>query len=75
VTNLAIRIHARLSTFVASLKEERGQDLVEYAMIGGIVAAALLLGIALLNPAVQNMFTGIGRCIDFQGSTACNPGP
>jgi Flp pilus assembly pilin Flp len=75
VTNLSIRIHAGLTALAARLREERGQDLVEYALIGGIVAAALLLGIAILNPAVQSMFGEIRDCIDFSGSTSCNPGP
>ena len=48
---------------------ERGQDLIEYAMLGGLIAATL----AALSGALTSMATGIGNCIDFNGGTVCSP--
>lgn len=56
-------------------RDERGQDLIEYALLGGIIAVAIVAAGIFLTPAVESMATGIGRCIDFSnaaGST-CVP--
>jgi Flp pilus assembly pilin Flp len=52
---------------------ERGQDLIEYALLGGLLAAALLAAATLtgLTTAIGGMAAGIGRCIDFDSTTAC----
>jgi len=52
-------------TLKARASEERGQDLLEYALIGGVIAAAILAVGALLNGAVQDMFANIGACVTF----------
>ena len=51
----------------ARMAEERGQDMLEYALISGLVATALAVAAFLLNDAVFAMFTGIAECIDFDG--------
>ncbi len=57
----------------AHLRSERGQDLIEYAMLGGLIAIALAAaGLALAGP-LASMATGIGNCIDFNSGTACAP--
>ncbi|HLF07816.1 MAG TPA: Flp family type IVb pilin [Dehalococcoidia bacterium] len=61
---------------VSHLRDERGQDLIEYALLGGLVAIALMAAALLLSPAITSMATGIGRCIDFTDvGSVCNPGP
>jgi Flp pilus assembly pilin Flp len=57
------------------VKSERGQDLIEYALLGGLIAAALLAAAVLtgFTGAVQNMAVGIGHCIDFSNTTPCTP--
>lgn len=65
----------RIVVWVLRLKSERGQDLIEYAMLSGLiaiilVAASLLLG---LTDPIQDMLDGIGRCIDFSSGTTCAP--
>jgi Flp pilus assembly pilin Flp len=74
VTNLSIRIHAALTNFIASLREERGQDLLEYAMLGGLIAAAIVAVLVLFSGSISTMITNIGKCIDFDNTTACTPG-
>ncbi|MDO8616801.1 MAG: hypothetical protein Q7T33_13860 [Dehalococcoidia bacterium] len=58
----------------AHIRSERGQDLIEYALLGGLIAGALLAAAVLtgMTDAVKGMATGIGECIDFDG-TDCLP--
>ena len=58
---------------VSHLRDERGQDLIEYALLGGLIAIALMAAALLLSPAITGMATGIGRCIDFDSTTVCAP--
>jgi Flp pilus assembly pilin Flp len=58
---------------VSHLRDERGQDLIEYALLGGLVAIALMAAALLLSPAITSMATGIGRCIDFDSTSVCAP--
>ncbi len=52
--------------------DERGQDLIEYALLGGVVALALMVaGLAGFSGALTDLFGGIGDCIDFDSSTDC----
>lgn len=53
---------------------EDGQDLIEYAMLGGLIALAILGAVVLFGSALTDMATGIGECIDFDSGTTCAPG-
>lgn len=57
------------------VKSERGQDLIEYAMLGGLIALALIAvaTLGVLTGAVSSMAHGIGNCIDFNSGSACKP--
>jgi Flp pilus assembly pilin Flp len=51
---------------------ERGQDLIEYAVLSGIIALAIAgVTAGILTGALSSMAHGIANCIDFDGSTAC----
>ena len=51
---------------------EDGQDLIEYALLGGLVALAILAAVGIvLTGYLGDMFAGIGRCIDFDPATSC----
>ncbi len=60
-----------------SLKDERGQDLIEYALLSGVIAIALvaLWASGVLNTALSSMASGISNCIDFNDISDCTPGP
>jgi Flp pilus assembly pilin Flp len=76
MSELAIRIHAWVSNSIASLRDdERGQDLIEYAMFGGLIAGTLVtLGVlAAYSGAITAMANGISNCVDFNGATVCDP--
>ncbi len=56
------------------LAGERGQDLIEYALLSGLIAAALVTVFATgLDTALGDMVNGIGDCVDFKSSSTCAP--
>jgi Flp pilus assembly pilin Flp len=59
----------------AHIGAEDGQDLLEYALLGGLIAAAIIAVAALgvLTGAITDMANGIGDCIDFDSATSCGP--
>jgi len=75
VTNLSIRVHAFISGL---LHREEGQDMIEYALFGGLLATAIITIAGLIvagtipNP-VQGLLDGLEGCIDFDQGTACDP--
>ncbi len=76
MTNISIRMYAFVTSVLSSLSErEEGQDLIEYALLGGLIAAAIaaVAAAGVLTGAISSMAAGIGRCIDFKASTACGP--
>ena len=68
------RVMLAVSGLRTRLAEERGQDLLEYALLGGLIAAAIVALVTIFNPALAAMATNIGNCIDFDGGTNCTPG-
>jgi len=49
--------------FLRLLKEEQGQDLVEYALAAGLVAVAAVAAMPALSSTVSNVFLKIGSII------------
>jgi Flp pilus assembly pilin Flp len=75
VTNLSIRVYAFVTSLMSDLKNrEEGQDLLEYVLLGGLIAAAIVALVIIFNPYLNNMAANIGRCLDFDSATNCNPG-
>jgi pilus assembly protein Flp/PilA len=50
-------------SFVPVLKDRRGVTAVEYAMIAGIIVAAILVGFTLLANNVSTQFTSIAGSV------------
>lgn len=79
MNGLSLRLYVMVTSAISSsfasikedLKRESGQDLLEYALIGGFIAAALAAAFILIGPAVLSMAQQIVPCVDFKGSTAC----
>lgn len=68
------RIVLWLVALKARLSDERGQDLLEYAMLGGLIVIAILAIVGAFTGALQSMVKGIENCIDFNNATSCtNP--
>ena len=55
------------------VRSERGQDLIEYAILGGLIAAALVAIGVLLQTPIRHMAINIGKCVDFSSTTTCGP--
>jgi Flp pilus assembly pilin Flp len=74
LTSMTITVLARAARLGQRLRGERGQDLIEYSMLGGILAASIV-GVAyvFLTGSIESMFTGIGNCLDWDGDTGCFP--
>lgn len=53
------------------LRDQRGQDLLEYAMLGGLLVVAILAVIGVFSGALGSMINGIKNCIDFDSGTKC----
>jgi Flp pilus assembly pilin Flp len=58
---------------LARIHREDGQDLIEYAALGGLIAAALaaVLAAGLLSGALDDLFSNMSDCVDFDSSTTC----
>ena len=79
MTNLSIALYAKVTTAIASLSDrihndERGQDLLEWVLLGGVVAAGIVGILVVFTPFLNTMVTNVGHCIDFTKSTTCSPG-
>jgi len=65
----------RIVVWALTLRErassERGQDVLEYAMLGGLIAMGILLIVGAFTGALASMATGISHCIDFDSGTVC----
>ena len=75
INTALVRAMIAINSVKTRLVEERGQDLLEYALLGGLLAAAITaVGvIAVMTGAVDGMAEGIGDCIDFDNVTPCGP--
>ncbi len=67
------RVMLAVSDLKVRLTEERGQDLLEYALLGGLIAVSLMAAALFLAGPIAGMATGIGNCIDFDALTVCDP--
>ncbi len=76
INTALVRVMTAVSGLRARMSEERGQDLLEYALLGGLIAAAITTAVVVttLSGALQAMATGIADCIDFSG-TGCDVFP
>jgi len=63
----------RIVVWALRLKSERGQDVMEYALITGGIAIVLILAVVIFTGEITNAFTTLKGCIDFDGATACGP--
>jgi pilus assembly protein Flp/PilA len=48
---------------VALIKDESGQDLIEYALVAGLVGLGAVVAMSGLSGKIGNAFTGIGTSL------------
>ncbi len=73
INTALMRAMAAVADLRARLADERGQDLLEYALLGGLIAAAITAAavVATMTGALDAMASGIADCIDFDSTTSC----
>ena len=75
VQTMMLRVFMGMQERARSLhRDERGQDMLEWVLLGGLVAAGIVAVLAIFTPFLSTMVTNIGYCIDFSSATTCNPG-
>ena len=57
------KLTLKLYLALQALKEEHGQDLIEYVLIGGVVGLAAITGMGTLANKLNAGFTAIGNHI------------
>jgi pilus assembly protein Flp/PilA len=53
------QLMTRLMTRIA--KDEKGQDLIEYALLVALIALVAIAGISLIGPAVNSSFSSVAQ--------------
>ena len=48
--------------------EEQGQDLIEYALLAGLISLASVVAITALGTAIQSKFNQVGASVTAAGS-------
>jgi pilus assembly protein Flp/PilA len=51
--------YVMMSVYLASLKNEEGQGMVEYGLLLGLIAAGVITVLLLLGPKITAMFTDV----------------
>ncbi len=50
------------------VREEQGQDLIEYALLAGLISLASIVAIGALGTAIQGKFLDLGTMVTGAGS-------
>jgi pilus assembly protein Flp/PilA len=56
------------SLFDRFVREEQGQDLVEYALLAGLISVASIVAITALGTSIEGAFNGIATGVAAAGS-------
>ena len=67
---------SRVSGLFGRVRGESGQDLIEYALLSSLIAAAIIAaGLLAYSGALDSMANGIANCVDFDNGpgSECNP--
>lgn len=71
MTNLIVKAQILLMRL---RDEERGQDLIEYSLFGGLIAIGIIgVGVAAYTGIINSLVGGISKCVDFNSGTVCAP--
>jgi len=68
-------VQATVQSTITNLRsDERGQDTLEWVLMSGLIAAAIVGVLALFSGKLTTMVNNVGDCLDFTSSTTCSPG-
>ena len=76
---MALYLQTTVATYVSMLveklhRDERGQDTLEWTMITGLMAVAILAMVGIFTGALTSFANGVQNCVDFDAATACVAG-
>ena len=60
MNNLILKGFVKLQILKAQLKDEQGQDLIEYALVAGLIGFACIVGMNALSSRINDAFSIIG---------------
>jgi Flp pilus assembly pilin Flp len=66
------KLVVKLMVFKMRLSDERGQDVMEYAILTGGIAVVLVLALVFFTGGITGFFTRLGT---FMGTLVPNPAP
>lgn len=64
MNKLVLQGFVKLQMLKASLKDEQGQDLIEYALVVALIAFAAVAGMNAVAGKINGAFTSIGSMLD-----------
>lgn len=64
--NFLNSLYVQLITSITSLKNEKGQGLVEYALILVLIAIVVIIAMQVLGRSTSNTFTEVGSTIQLR---------
>jgi len=60
MNNLTLKLYIKAQALREALREECGQDLIEYVLIGGVVALGAVAGMQAFAGKVNTAFSNLG---------------
>ena len=66
--DLSLKLYLNLEKKLQALKPDNGQDLIEYVLIGGIIALGAIFGMNKVATAINNGFVALGTKISLYTS-------
>ena len=64
MNNMMLKAFVKMQTLKAQLKDEQGQDLIEYALVVALIAFAAVAGMNTVAGKINAAFTSIGSMLD-----------
>ena len=61
MNNLILKMYVKSQTLWSTLKDDQGQDLVEYALVIALVALAATAGMGTLASGINTAFSSLGN--------------
>ena len=64
MNNMMLKAFVKMQTLKAQLKDEQGQDLIEYALVVALICFAAVVGMTAVANKINLAFSSIGSMLD-----------